>query len=402
MRIKDIGIVVTGKTPSTNNLANYSTNDCMFVTPDDILDDTYIVRKTKRYISRTGLQSILSNSIKGTSIAVTCIGEVGRCAILHDSCATNQQINSITDIDTKIVEPVALYYWFKCCGKQLINYASQTVMPIVSKSTFENIQIELPDIEHQKALVNMLSHVDDLIENNTNLSNKLSDIISLIYAYWFVQFDFPDENSRPYKSSGGKMVYNEQLKQEIPEGWEVVDLSDIFSMKQPEQLNKATMSNNPGEHRVYGSNGVIGSYNKYNYADSAIAVSCRGNCGNVYRTMPQSWITGNAMVVTPLSRTSIMHNAYIMLLLRSLNLKSATTGSIQGQITRTNLSRIKTIIPDRNIINSFNNVADTIYDLQIILEDESTKLASLRDWLLPMLMNGQVRINASKEQNNEN
>ena len=77
MMIKDIGIVVTGKTPSTNNLANYSTKDCMFVTPDDILDDTYIVRKTRRYISHTGLQSILSNSIKGTSIAVTCIGEVG-------------------------------------------------------------------------------------------------------------------------------------------------------------------------------------------------------------------------------------------------------------------------------------------------------------------------------------
>lgn len=269
-------------------------------------------------------------------------------------------------------------------------------------SEFKELTLPTPTLSAQRQISTPLLSIDKVINANHKLITSAGALINLIYNYWFVQFDFPDENGRPYKSSGGKMVYNEQLKQEIPEGWEVVDLSDIFSMKQPEQLNKATMSNNPGEHRVYGSNGVIGSYNKYNYADSAIAVSCRGNCGNVYRTMPQSWITGNAMVVTPLSRTSIMHNAYIMLLLRSLNLKSATTGSIQGQITRTNLSRIKTIIPDRNIINSFNNVADTIYDLQIILEDESTKLASLRDWLLPMLMNGQVRINASKEQNNEN
>ena len=265
-------------------------------------------------------------------------------------------------------------------------------------SEFKELTLPAPAIPEQRQISLLPSIIDQAIRNNRKLATLSERLLTTIYNYWFVQFDFPDDNGRPYKSSGGKMVYNERLKQEIPEGWEVVDLSDIFSMKQPEQLNKATMSNNPGKHRVYGSNGVIGSYNKYNYADSAIAVSCRGNCGNVYRTMPQSWITGNAMVVTPLSRTSIMHNAYIMLLLRSLNLKSATTGSIQGQITRTNLSRIKTIIPDRNIINSFNNIADTIYDLQIILEDESTKLASLRDWLLPMLMNGQVTINSIKEQ----
>lgn len=412
MRIKDIGIVVTGKTPSTNNLANYSTNDCMFVTPDDILDDTYIVRKTKRYISRTGLQSILSNSIKGTSIAVTCIGEVGRCAILHDSCATNQQINSITDIDTKIVEPVALYYWFKCCGKQLINYASQTVMPIVSKSTFENIQIELPDIEHQKALVNMLSHVDDLIENNTNLSNKLSDIISLIYAYWFVQFDFPDENGRPYKSSGGKMVYNEQLEQEIPEGWRVSSLLDTRMAS----LIKPGVNEFDGTKTYLATGNVVGAEIKNNPAN--VTFDNRETRANMQPVANSVWFAKmkdsiKHIIVTDKSDDLINDHifstgfcgflagenclgflaAYVSQPQFEVIKDSLAHGATQKAVSNSDLSNIKIIEPSTDILCKFEHIAKPMLDLTDNCRRESKLLTSLRDWLLPMLMNGQVEIN---------
>ena len=420
MMIKDIGIVVTGKTPSTNNLANYSTKDCMFVTPDDILDDTYIVRKTRRYISRTGLQSILSNSIKGTSIAVTCIGEVGRCAILHGSCATNQQINSITNIDTKIVEPVALYYWFKCCGKQLINYASQTVMPIVSKSTFENIQIELPDIEHQKALVNMLSHVDDLIENNKNLSNKLSDIINLIYAYWFVQFDFPDKNGRPYKSSGGKMVYNEQLKQEVPEGWKVSNLANTNLAT----VIKPGINNFIGE-KTYLATGDVNGDNISNKAKS-ITYTNRESRANMQPTFNSVWFAKmkdsvKHIIITDSSsdlvNQCILSTGFCGLQANSITLcylaayisqpqfeqtkNMLAHGATQKAISNSDLSSVTILEPDDATLQKFAGIVYPMLELIDNCRQQSKQLASLRDWLLPMLMNGQVEIRERKEVSND-
>ena len=420
MMIKDIGIVVTGKTPSTNNLANYSTKDCMFVTPDDILDDTYIVRKTRRYISHTGLQSILSNSIKGTSIAVTCIGEVGRCAILHGSCATNQQINSITNIDTKIVEPVALYYWFKCCGKQLINYASQTVMPIVSKSTFENIQIELPDIEHQKALVNMLSHVDDLIENNKNLSNKLSDIINLIYAYWFVQFDFPDKNGRPYKSSGGKMVYNEQLKQEVPEGWKVSNLANTNLAT----VIKPGINNFIGE-KTYLATGDVNGDNISNKAKS-ITYTNRESRANMQPTFNSVWFAKmkdsvKHIIITDSSsdlvNQCILSTGFCGLQANSITLcylaayisqpqfeqtkNMLAHGATQKAISNSDLSSVTILEPDDATLQKFAGIVYPMLELIDNCRQQSKQLASLRDWLLPMLMNGQVEIRERKEVSND-
>ena len=295
-----------------------------------------------------------------------------------------------------------IYYHLLCLYKNntFFNFETKTngIHNLMLRQALSSIPTPSASIEYQRAVSTLLYRIDKTTTHSKRVLDLLARLISSIYDYWFVQFDFPDENGRPYKSSGGKMVYNDQLKQEIPEGWTVATLADVFLIKQPEQLSKADMSSSPGKHRVYGSNGIIGSYSKYNYIDSVIAVSCRGNCGNVYRTMPKSWVTSNAMVVTPLSKTVTMHNAYIMALLESLNLKSATTGSIQGQITWTNLSKIKIVIPKMNALDAFNRIADPMYELQIILEDEATKLASLRDWLLPMLMNGQIKIKDEQQE----
>ena len=118
-----------------------------------------------------------------------------------------------------------------------------------------------------------------------------------LYDYWFVQFDFPDEDGKPYKSSGGKMVWNEKLKREIPEGWKSIFLGEMVDMYQPKTLSLKDLPIN-GKYRIYGANGIVGRYEQYNHKDSEVAMACRGNsCGVVNRTMPYSWITSNAMVL---------------------------------------------------------------------------------------------------------
>lgn len=214
--IKDIGRVVTGKTPETKKAEFYG-DGYMFITPTE-LHDGYNIQVSEKYITELGLQSIKSNCIEETSVMVGCIGwDMGNVAICHRKCATNQQINSITDFNPKY-NPFYTYYWLLTKKDYLFTIASVTRTPILSKSTFEEIVIPMPDRSIQDNVVGILKSIDDKIENNKRICFELEAMAKTIYDYWFVQFDFPDENGKPYHTSGGEMVWNEQLKREIPKG----------------------------------------------------------------------------------------------------------------------------------------------------------------------------------------
>ncbi|BDX52762.1 hypothetical protein JPM7_3690 [Metamycoplasma equirhinis] len=158
-KIKEIGKVITGKTPSTKNKNFYNSNDFLFVCPPDIKLARY-VKKTKRYISYEGLLSCKSLCIEPNSIMIDCIGDIGDVAISTKKCITNQQINTITNINNKISIPLYLYYLF-LTKKTFFHLIGQngTTMPIINKSMFENIKINIHDLTNQQHIVNtILSH----------------------------------------------------------------------------------------------------------------------------------------------------------------------------------------------------------------------------------------------------
>ena len=226
--IKDIGRVVTGKTPETKKAEFYG-DGYMFITPTE-LHDGYNIQVSEKYITELGLQSIKSNCIEETSVMVGCIGwDMGNVAICHRKCATNQQINSITDFNPKY-NPFYTYYWLLTKKDYLFTIASVTRTPILSKSTFEEIVIPMPDRSIQDNVVGILKSIDDKIENNKRICFELEAMAKTIYDYWFVQFDFPDENGKPYHTSGGEMVWNEQLKREIPKGGEVTNIGNLTTV----------------------------------------------------------------------------------------------------------------------------------------------------------------------------
>ena len=210
-----------------------------------------------------------------------------------------------------------------------------------------------------------------------------------LYDYWFVQFDFPDENGKPYKSSGGKMIWNAKLKREIPEGWIDTTLGIFCEMYQPKTIGTNEL-NPEGKYRVYGANGIVGKYDSYNHEQSEIAMACRGNsCGVVNRTLPQSWITGNAMVIKPKSE---IHNEYIYQTIPYLNIQGAISGSGQPQLTRENLSSIVMCKPSPKVLKAFSNLIASYVELRIKNDLENQDLIALRDELLPLLINGQVSV----------
>lgn len=254
----------------------------------------------------------------------------------------------------------------------------------------EKMPLFLPSLDIQKKIGNLLSDIDKKIEINYLINNNLEELMKIIYQRWFIEFEFPNEEGKPYKSSGGKLVYNNKLKHEVPENWNVNELIEVADIYQPKTIPMNDLKEK-GKYNVYGANGIIGKYDFYNHKENEIAVCCRGaGCGKYLMTQPFSWITGNAMVVKPKLEYDLKE--YIYYKLADKDILNYVTGSAQPQITRANIEDMKIIIPDKTIIDKFNEMAKKVRKDIINLIKENQSLDSLKEYLLPLLMNGQINV----------
>lgn len=262
----------------------------------------------------------------------------------------------------------------------------------LSAETLNSFPVPVIPLQKQKQIGEIFSALDKKIELNKQINQNLEAMAKQLYDYWFVQFDFPNEEGKPYKSSGGEMVWNEKLKRFIPRGWESSTLGNECQMYQPKTLGLSELDEF-AKYKVYGANGIIGKYHAYNHENSEIAMACRGNsCGTVNRTAPFSWITGNAMVIKMIDDS--IHNEYIKQALRYANVEGAISGSGQPQLTRENLNSIKLCKPTRELIIRFSEQVSNIVEMYLQNESNIEELTKQRDELLPLLMNGQVSVNS--------
>lgn len=396
--IKDIGRVVTGKTPETKKAEFYG-NGYMFITPAE-LHDGYNVQVSDKYITESGLQSIKSNCIDGTSVMVGCIGwDMGNVAICHRKCATNQQINSITDFNPKY-NPFYTYYWLLTKKDYLFTIASVTRTPILSKSTFEEIVIPMPDRSIQDNVVGTLKPIDDMMENNKRICSELEAMAKTLYDYWFVQFDFPDENGKPYRTSGGEMVWNKQLKRKIPKEWKPGKLCDIANI---------TMGQSPaGESYNDAGDGLFFYQGRTDFGlrfptprmyttaptrfaqKGDILLSVRAPVGDLNFAMEDCCI-GRGLAALNSKLGSQMHLFYTLAGFQQIFKVMDGNGTTFGSITKDRLFDMSVVIPPDEILMCFEKRVKPI-ESKIEKCEEIRELTKLRDWLLPMLMNGQARV----------
>lgn len=170
--------------------------------------------------------------IKKDEIAMIRYGSqtVGQAIIGYEGIIANN-LFKINILDEKLINKKYLYYYF--ISNKFTNYIKKTytssTMPAINFGSMYNVEINLPSLEKQTKIVDILSPIDEKIELNNKINKTLADVTQLLYKKWFIDFEFPNENEKIYKSNGGKMIYNEELDKEIPEGWEVKSLSDLFS-----------------------------------------------------------------------------------------------------------------------------------------------------------------------------
>lgn len=398
--LSKIGKTITGKTPSSQYPEDFG-DEIPFITPSDSFEKKYI-NKSDRFLSRSGSERLKEKIISPNSIMVTCIGSaMGKVAKNSVPSVTNQQINSI--IVNENFDSDYIYYLLKNNYAVLRNAASgSTAIPILNKTDFDNLRFKVElDLNEQRKMVSILSTIDDKIETNNQINQELEAMAKTLYDYWFVQFDFPDQNGKPYKSSGGKMVYHPELKREIPEGWGVEKLENIANITMG-QSPKGTSYNEVGEGMLFFQGSTDFGWRfpvarQYTTEPSRIAeeddilLSVRAPVGTLNIADTRCCIgRGLAAINSKVGANSYIFN--VMQDFKKLFDMMNSVGTTFGSITKDDLYSLQLVYPPNELLMKFDKSVNS-FDREIKNRSrQNQELSQLRDWLLPMLMNGQVKV----------
>jgi type I restriction enzyme S subunit len=339
------------------------------------------------------------------------IGKVGKL-INEETCYINQRVAKINPKEG--VSKEFVYYTIQ--RKLFVEFIltrldSSSAQGNISADGIGEFQVPSYSKDTQQKIASVLSALDSKIELNNRINAELEAMAKTLYDYWFVQFDFPDANGKPYKSSGGKMVWNEGLKREIPdlEGWSVGTLLDIadYANGLPCQKFRPT-----GDDVLR----VI-KIREMNEGFSANTELVRPNIppksiienGDVLFSWSASlevkiWTGGKGALnqhifkVTSIDYPKSFYYYQLLNYLKHFKMMAENRKTTMGHITQDHLQQSRIVIPPKELTKVLDKIIAPIFSKKINNEIENQKLIELRDWLLPMLMNGQVKVGVVGEE----
>lgn len=342
-------------------------------------------------------------------------GLLGSCARVPESgiYLHNQRLGLITTDSKKILKDY-VYHLFKTktVREQIRLTSSGSKVKHTSPERIYDVKVHLPTVSEQQKIVDLLDAHETKIELNNRINAELEAMAKTLYDYWFVQFDFPDANGKPYKSSGGKMVYNPTLKREIPEGWKAGTLEELGqivggstpSTRDPENfstdgtpwITPNDLSNNQGNKFISrGGQDVsvegIKNASLKKYPAGTVLLSSRAPIG--YMAISRNEVTTNQGFKSFIPNKGYTTEFIYYTVKNSLKaITQYASGSTFKEVSGGTLKTVKVVLPSVTVSDAFTEKAKPIFSQQDNIEKENTQLAKLRDWLLPMLMNGQVTV----------
>ena len=264
--------------------------------------------------------------------------------------------------------------------------AKGSKMPRGDKEQIMRYELPIFSPQEQENIGDLIIDVTNKLRLNRSINHNLEAMAKQLYDYWFVQFDFPDENGMPYKSSGGKMVWNEKLKREIPEGWDDVILNDFLIIKNGRDHKLLATGNYP----VYGSGGEMRRVSAYLYNGEAILMPRKGSLNNIMYVNKAFW-TVDTMFYSEMKIPNCAK--YVFFAIKDIDFTRWDSGTGVPSMTASLLYSIPLVKPNDLILQIFDNVLLPIFQKLEKVQLENENLAKLRDSLLPLLMNGQVSVN---------
>jgi type I restriction enzyme S subunit len=341
-----------------------------------------------------------------TPLTEQVAGLLGETARIPESgkYIQNGDIGKVIPNEEKLDNSYAYYLMASpSIKRQLGAAAQQTKIRHTSPDKIKDCVAWLPTLDYQYKAGKLLDSINDKIDNNNAISKQLEEAAKTIYDYWLLQFDFPDENGNPYRSSGGKMVWNDELKREIPEGWKVGSLYDIANFINGLACQKHRPTDNNHKLPVVKIKEMHDGYTKETeYVSNNIPEKNIINNGDILFSWSATletmiWNGGKAGLnqhifkVVPKTGYS-KYYVYEQLAAYIINFRliAEARKTTMGHITTDHLKQSRIVLPRHEVINLFSDKISPFFDELSKIKIENQQLASLRDFLLPLLMNGQV------------
>lgn len=316
------------------------------------------------------------------------------------------------DVDTSIADPIYIFNILRNSKitEYLGNIADTAVSsyPSISPDDLRNLELDiLEDINEQKKIGDLLNNIDKKIEINNKIQYELEIISKTLYDYWFLQFEFPNEEDKPYKSSGGKMIWNEELKREIPKGWEVENLMDTSLCEDIkagvdyfEIKNYLPTANVNDENIIDGEN--ITYENRESRANmqpikfSVWFAKMKNSIKHITIPDNSNWFTEKYILSTGFQGLKCSPDSlpYIHCIINSNWFEKykdmLSHGATQESVNNQDLKNIKFAVPSIDVLKKFSAIVLPVLEKKFSIIRENHELISLRDFTLPLLMNGQV------------
>ena len=364
--------------------------------------DTFISRKIfNSYKERYNFPN------KG-DVLISAAGTIGRCVIYNGEDSYYQDSNIVwVNNDESIVLNDYLFYvlnnitWIPSKGSTILRLYNDDI---------RNKDFIVPNLEYQRVIADTLKAIDKKIKLNRQINDNLEAMAKQLYDYWFVQFDFPNEEGKPYKSSGGALVYNEELKREIPQGWHCYELNKWleiksgFAFKSETYISKGkfkvvTIKNVQDHHLDTSSCDYVyeipqGMKEWCSLSVNDRLISLTGNCGRL------CIVTENDLLLNQRVGLLACNDEYIdyaYLLLSSEEYQTLSNnlakGAAQANLSPVDLCKNIAVLPKLDVLEKFNRQIKPIVASYIQNEIQIAELTKQRDELLPLLMNGQASVN---------
>lgn len=343
---------------------------------------------------------------KKGDVLISAAGTIGRTVVFDGKDAYFQDSNIvwIENDESKVLNEY-LFYCYK--NIRWTTSVGSTILRLYNDD-IRNTDIIVPPLSEQKKIASVLSALDDKIALNKKMNQKLEAMAKRLYDYWFVQYDFPDKNGHPYKTTGGPMTYNATLKREIPEGWEVkqiCDITKIFNGSTP----STTEEGNYGGEIVWITPKDLSDQNcKFVYQGArnitqagydscsttmvpkgTVVMSSRAPIGLLSIAQCDLCTNQGFKNMVPNDMTDSKY-LYYTIQQHIPQIQNLGTGTTFKEVSKDELGRFAILYPPKKLIVAFEEKVAPIFDVQFNKVKEISRLTTLRDKLLPLLMNGQV------------
>ena len=400
--VSSICEIILSGTPKTS-VPEYWNGNINWATAKDVANcSERFIKDTEKTISELGVKNSAAKILPKDSIIISARGTVGKICITPRKMSCNQSCYGLIP-KKHIIRPLYLYYSLRNLQYSQVVYG--TIFDTITTKTFDELTLTIPELTTQDKILQYISKLDDLIECKQQENKILEKIAQTIFKSWFVDFEFPNDEGKPYKSSGGEMVYSEELEKDMPQGWRIGFFSDL--------VNNIKISLKSGEHlqdRKYIPIDLlpmhkIGLEDYREYTDAKSSLIAFEKDDILFGAMRPYFHRVNIAPFSGITRTTVFvlrprKREYLCYALFYLNLNSSidyanahSTGStIPYAVWNNSLEVMPTLLPDEKQLSKFNNLIYPLIDKIKKSFFELQSLSKIRDSLLPKLMSGEIRV----------